>query len=219
MPRMRRYSVPNTELSWRRVLRLTGLLLLTAGLLTVVVWLELPGIGHWLAEPTNINQVDAIVVLGSNSRRSQYGISLYEQGLASEFWHTGDVLWLGKEQSPAQSAAQLAIEHGVPAEDIYMLATTSTWEDGQKIAALVKERQTQSILIVTSWYHSHRALCVIKQQLADSGVTIYYAAPTDVLYGPEDWWLDKYGRITILTELVKIGYYWIRYGVSPWNCN
>ena len=200
-------------------LRLAGLLLLTAVLLPVAVRLGLPTIGHWLAQPPHIARADAIVVLGSNnSQRSQRGISLYKQGLASEFWHTGDVPRPGMTTSYAQSHVQIAIEHGVPVEAIHLLATTSTWEDGQEIAALAQERQVQSILVVTDWRHSRRALCAIEKQLADRGVAIYYAPPTDSLYGPENWWQHKSGRVAVFRELVKIGFYWVRYGLAPWRC-
>lgn len=205
--------------SWRYSLRrwilwLTGLLFLTTILSFAMAKLWLPGIGHWLAQSPHVAQADAIVVLGGTSQRIQQGIILYKQNLAPEVWHTGDVA----SCPSAQRAAQLAIERGVPAEAIHLLATTNTWEDGQEIAALAKERRLQSILVVTDWPHSRRALCVIKQQLADSGIAIYYAPPTDSPYGPENWWQHRASRAVVLKELIKIGFYWMRYGVAPWSC-
>jgi uncharacterized SAM-binding protein YcdF (DUF218 family) len=112
----------------------------------------------------------------------------------------------------------LAVEHGVPEEAIYLVATLNTWGDSQGIAALAKERQVQSILVVTDWWHGRRALCAIKKQLADSEISVYYASPTDSSYGPEDWWQHKNGRVAVFRELVKIGFYWVRYGMTPWGC-
>jgi uncharacterized SAM-binding protein YcdF (DUF218 family) len=180
--------------------------------------LGFPRIGGWLDQPPCINQADAIAVLGGNPRRIQTGISLYKQGLAPEIWHTGDVPYPGREISFARSAAQRAMEQGVPPEAIHLLATTSTWEDGQAIAALAKERQVQSILVVTNWSHSRRALCTIKHHLAGTGVVIYYTPSLDSRYGPGNWWHYKSGRAIVLRELGKIGLYWARYGVIPWCC-
>lgn len=198
--------------------RMSGPSFLVVVLSLFVAGMGLSWIGHWLAQPPCADRADAIVVLSGSRQRILRGISLYEQGLAPELWHTGNVIYPWRTKSKAQFAAEFAIERGVPAEAIHLLATTSTWEDGQEIAALAKERHMQSVLVVTDWSHSRRALCVIKQQLADSGIAIYYAPPTDSPYGPENWWQHKAGRVVVLRELIKIGFYWMRYGVAPWSC-
>ncbi len=201
------------------VLKLAGLLFLIATLSLVGARLWLSGIGHWLAQLPQVNQADVIVVLGGGGPgRTLRSITLYKQGLAPEIWHTGDCQCSGEAISSAQSAARFSIERGIPAEAIHLLATASTWEDGQKIATLAKERQAQSILVVTDWSHSRRALCVIRRQLAGSGIDIYYAPSANPPYGPEDWWRSKYGRVVVFRELVKIGFYWARYGMVPWRC-
>lgn len=192
----------------RGMLRVASLLFLTLVLLLVTAGLWLPGIGHWLAQPPRLGQVDAIVILSGNRQRILHGVTLYERGLAPELWHTGC----------AQSAAQLARERGVPARAIYSLATTSTWEDGQQIRAFAEQQQVNSILVVTNWVHSRRALCVIQQQFAGSGVSIYYDPPPASGYGPDNWWRHKRGRTVVFTELAKIGLYWGYYGLAPWRC-
>ena len=204
---------------WLRVLRLAGLLVLAVALLWGAARLGLPKVGHWLACTSHIEPADAIVVLaGGNPRRILRAITLYKQGLASELWHTGNVWAPDKIIPPAQSGAQLAIERGVPDEAIHLLATSNTWEDSQEIAVLAKQRQVQSILVVTDWWHSRRALCAIKKQLAGSGIAIYCASSTDPSYNPENWWRTRTGLVGGLEELGKIGFYWVRYGVVPWRC-
>jgi hypothetical protein len=65
------------------------------------------------------------------------------------------------------------------------------------------------------WYHSRRALCVIQRQLDSSGITIYYDPPSVSIYRPENWWQSKDGRVAVLGELAKIGYYWWHYDLAP----
>jgi uncharacterized SAM-binding protein YcdF (DUF218 family) len=113
----------------------------------------------------------------------------------------------------------LAIRQGVPQYAIHLLETTSTWEDGQAIAALVQARNISSILIVTSWHHSRRALCVIREHLAGSGVAIYYAAAPAATYSPETWWRHSRGWFLIGRELAAIAHYWQRYDVQAWGCS
>lgn len=177
----------------------------------------LPAIGHWLARPTQVAPVDAIVVLGGRyPYRDQHAIDLYHQGMGEEIWRTGPV------ELPAgrlvQRARQLAREQGVPEEAYFVLESYSTWDDGQQIAALARERQTRSVLIVTDWAHSRRALCVIGRHLAGSEVTVLYDYPRDLAIHPDNWWRDGYGREAVLTELGKIGFYALRYGTLPSGC-
>ena len=212
------FSTPRTKPLPRYAPKLTVGLLAAIVLLAIAARPGLAEIGHWLAQPPLIEQADAVVVLGGSPPRNQRGISLYMEGLASEFWHTGDVPRPGMPTTYAESRAQIAIEHGVPAEAIHLLATSSTWEDGQQIAALAKERGTRTILVVTSWPHSRRALCTIKKHLADSEVSVYYARAENPAYRPDNWWLSRAGWRTVSAEVAKIGGYWVRYGVSPWHC-
>jgi uncharacterized SAM-binding protein YcdF (DUF218 family) len=184
------------------------LLLVMPVLVTARLWL--PDIGYWLAQPAQPGQTDAIVVLsGGGPERTLYGVALYEeQDLAPQKICFTD----------GQFARQFAIEQGVPAEAIHLLATTSTWEDGEEIAALAKRASMQSVLVVTDWYHSRRALCVIQYHLADSGVTVYYDPPPALTYGPDDWWQSEDGLVAVINELIKFGFYWWQYGLVPWHC-
>jgi len=180
----------------------------------------LPAIGYWLAQPSRPGQADAIVVLsGGGPERSLHGIALYQQGLAPQIWITGDA---PLPQMPlftdGQFARDFAIQQGVPAIAIRLLATTSTWEDAREIAAEAKRTGARSILVVTSWYHGRRALCVIRHHLAGSGIALYYSASTNPPYRPEDWWQNEEGLVAVINELIRFGFYWARYGLVPWSC-
>lgn len=203
----------------QRKLRVTSLWFVVLALFIVAAALSLSRAAYWLAQRPRVGRADVIVVLGGgHPQRILHGISLYQQGLAPELWHTGHVKESGRTASFGTSAVQLAVERGVPAEAIHLLPTTSTWEDGQEIKAFAERRQVNSILVVTSWYHSRRALCVIKQQFEGSGVSILYDPPSDLRYGPDRWWRDFDDWAAVLKELVKIGFYWPRYGLAPWRC-
>ena len=173
--------------------------------------------------------------------RIHQGIALYHQGLAPELWHTGDTIKPGSRMKDPESmhfarfAARLAVERGVPAQSIHLLATTSTWEDGQQVIALARAREIKSILVVTDWYHSRRALRVLARQAStgrragsqpgtlegsDAEPAIYYAPSADqdalgIAYGPENWWRHRAGWAAVLGELLKMCYYTLRYGVAP----
>ena len=176
-------------------------------------------VGKWLDVPAQVAPSDAIVVLGGGRDRLPLGIELFQEGIAPELWYTGateesieiatvDTLW----------AMQMATEQGIPAEAVTFLATTSTWTDGEQIAATVKARGTRSILVVTDWYHGRRALCSIHHHLQDDAVQVYYQPVDTPGFGPDNWWLSENGAHTATTELYKIIFYWGYYGLAPWVC-
>ena len=140
-------------LPWRaRTIRLLiGLVLLTTTPTRALLNKCLPWAGHWLEQPARVQRADAIVVLGGNVERIHQAISLYHQGLAPELWHTGDIPAAGESGSLTRRAARIAVEQGVPPQAIHLLSTTSTWQDGQQVVALARERQAKRILVVTDW--------------------------------------------------------------------
>lgn len=197
--------------------RRSGLLLVLGSfcLLTIGWWG--PSVGHWLNTPVRLAQVDAVAVLGGGfPYRAEQGIRLLQAGYAGEIWFTGSVP--GSYGNSAVAARELAIKSGIAPEMIYLLASTNTWEDGQRIAELAQARDIRSVLIVTDWSHSRRALCIVRHHLATSQVAVFYMPPRDFPFTPDNWWQVAYGRQIVPGEWLKIAYYWLRYGLPPWDC-
>jgi len=172
--------------------------------------------GPWLVVPPNPHPADAVVILGLD--RTDYGIKLFKQGMAPEIWHTGwnspeSDAWMNEWIHDKLQKAQ------IPDKAIYLLTTSSTWEDGEETAALARQRGVSSILVVTDWYHSRRALCVIRHHLKGSGVDIYYAQVGEPYRNLETWWQKENPSYELLgLELKKLVYYFVRYGLPLWEC-
>ena len=201
-------------LIWLLAACLAILLLLT---LTANLWLT--ALGRWLDAPSNLAPADAIAVLAGNRPRLEQAVALYQQGLAPELWYTGDAPQ-GEESfsRDSQSARLAAIDMGVPASAITLLPTTSTWEDGQQIAALAKQRGYTRILVVTSWYHARRGLCIVRHAVQGAGVQVYFQSAYNKTFGPDLWWRTEEGLLDVTNEIIKFGYYWYHYGLVPWQC-
>ncbi len=166
--------------------------------------------GDWLAYPSSNQQsAEVIVVLGGGKERTIYGAELFQQGQAPELWHTG---------YPSAKASALAFfgAHHVPPTAVTFLPSQNTWQDADAVIANAKQRGIRRILLITSWYHSRRAMCVFKQQLDGSDITIFYTRPPG--NGPDHWWEDPQSRRSVVSEFIKLSFYALRYGVNPLGC-
>lgn len=193
----------------------TALILVSLLVSTAKSWL--PAIGHWFFVQTKVANADAIVVLaGGGPERLCHGIDLFKRGLAPELWYTGDKpLETRSDFVDSELALNLALRAGVPKEKVRLLPSTSTFEDGKTIAALVKERGLKSIIVVTSWYHTRRAAKVLHHCLTGTGCIVYLSSSGGLSFSPDNWWRDEEGLVAVVNEMIKTALYWRRYGIMP----
>ncbi len=103
---------------------------------------------------------------------------------------------------------------GVPAIVIVTeCESRSTYENAQFSVKLLRARGITNVVVVTSWYHSRRALATFRDTAPEIA---FYSCPT-IREAQKSWWPDRYERKRIIQEYAKIGYYWLAYGVGPWE--
>lgn len=171
-----------------------------------------------------LDKADAIVVLGGSAtyrERSREAARLFFAGHAPRILVTND-----NQRGPWSSADQRnlffyersveALEKaGVPSQSIEVLMqpVTSTYDETEVVKAYAQQHGLRSILIVTSAYHSRRALWVFSRVFRDSGVQIGLDAVPPGQQSPPaaTWWLSIKGWQQVPTEYVKMVYYKIRY--------
>jgi len=92
-------------------------------------------------------------------------------------------------------------------------ATSSTYEEALLLREQSAARGLGSVLIVTSGYHSRRALWTFERVMRDGGVSVGVAAvaPGVQTPSPATWWLRPAGWRTVALEYLKLVYYRIRY--------
>jgi len=202
---------------WFGLGMISGPIIAAAVMVGTLHW-WLPVLGRGLVIPPCEGQADAIVVLGGGGpERVMHGIQLYRQGVAPRLWFTGNrALPEMTSFTDGQLARDFALREGVPVSDIGLLNTSSTWEDGQQIATMVKQNGLRRIVIVTNWYHSRRALAVIRRHLAGQAVQVYYSPPPTSACCPDRCWSRDEWMIMIINEWIKIGLYAVKYKVAPW---
>ena len=108
---------------------------------------------------------------------------------------------------------------GVVEQRVRILPLTSPGTLGEALAALAfaREARVQRLVIVTTPYHTRRALAAFESVFEGSGVAIgIEPASSSSAARPERWWASPYDRWYVAYEWAAIVYYAIRYSVASW---
>jgi uncharacterized SAM-binding protein YcdF (DUF218 family) len=151
-------------------------------------------------------QADAIVVLGGETvQRPTRALELYQQGAATNVIISGEGDCEG---------VRITLEgKGVPAAAIRLECESRTTRENAKFTVpLLRAQNAKRVVIVTSWFHSRRALHCFQHYAPEIE---FISRPTTADL-PRHHWPGKWERKRVLTEYIKVMYYWIRFGISSW---
>lgn len=152
-----------------------------------------------------LQRADAIIVLGGEPlARPQKAALLYKDGVASKVFVSG----IGD----AARNRQILIGSGVPSSAITMETHASTtYLNALLLRPLLEAAGVRSALIVTSPFHTRRALATFRKVMPGISFGV-----TEASIG---WWSTPMGRGDITrfaaVEFLKTLEYWLLYGVSP----
>jgi len=148
---------------------------------------------------------DVIVVLGGGSHeRPERAAELFKEHAAPRIIISG--------AGDGEISRRLLVAAGVPARAIELESRSKTTrENAQFTIQLLREQKIKRVILVTSWYHSRRALDCFRHY----GPEIqFYSRPSYFASNRADWSHNRIGN-RIRLEFVKLLGYWIRYGVCP----
>jgi uncharacterized SAM-binding protein YcdF (DUF218 family) len=171
-----------------------------------------------------LERADAIVVLAgaaSYRERTREAVRLLRDGRAPRIVITNDNTsgsWSRADQRNLlfyERSLEELRNAGVPPEsiDVLMQPVSSTQEEAQLIRDYAQQHELQSLLIVTSPYHSRRALWVFSRSFRSTRIRIGLVAVPPGFQSPRPatWWLSLRGWKLVPTEYVKMIYYVIKY--------
>jgi uncharacterized SAM-binding protein YcdF (DUF218 family) len=208
-----------TNRRWRKRKTLLGFLLF------IISWPILATVAaRALIVNAPLASADAIVVLSGSSafvERTRKAAELYRQGRAPVVLLTDDHTRGGwsnvLQRNPyfVERATDELISAGVPAERVRIIPgiASSTYDEALIIRDDASAQQLRSVLVVTSAYHSRRALRTLRQTFAGTSTTVGLepapvgsTTPSTVF-----WWLRLEGWRTVGGEYIKLVYYWFHY--------
>jgi uncharacterized SAM-binding protein YcdF (DUF218 family) len=193
----------------------------------ILIWPLVAWVGaKLLITDAPLENADAIVVLGGSANyreRSREAARLLLEGRSQRILITNDNVrgpWSSAEQRNLffyERSLEEIRNAGVPANSIEVLMkpVSSTQDEAELLRVYAKEHRLNSILIVTSAYHSRRALWMFSQVFRDTGIRIglINVKPGDQSPPPATWWLSRRGWRLVPTEYMKMVYYVIKYGL------
>jgi uncharacterized SAM-binding protein YcdF (DUF218 family) len=157
-------------------------------------------------------------IRGGRDRRAQRLVDLHR---APVVILTDDKLtsgWNGaEERNPFfyELAARELQNRGVPKERIQVIseAARGTYDESLNVCEYARSHQFTKLLIVTSAYHSRRALWSMRHACPGYEIETSVDGPPPGWQTPSPWrwWLHRWGWKVVAGEYVKLGYYWLRY--------
>lgn len=200
---------------------------LVAGVALLAVWIAVaPLLADNLITSKPVGKADAIVILSGaadHAQRARGGAEAYHSGVAATIWITDDDQrggWDDTEKGNPYFVDRinaLLINEGVPASAIERLPgkVYGTVDEAGSVLANARDRNYKSLLIVTSDYHSLRALWTFERtaEKVAPGMEIGLArCPSGESYPDRyTWWLTPRGWRTVGAEYVKFCWYWLFY--------
>lgn len=161
-------------------------------------------LGYYLAPQDELTKADAIVVIsGDEGQRLTSALELYRDGWADLLIFSGAARDPGSP-SNAETMRRQAEKNGVDPNDILIEeGSRNTRENAQNVTELLRERDLDSIILVTSPYHQRRAH--LEFTWADDDVTIINYSAKDEDWRRSQWWISPRGWYLTVSESTKIG--------------
>lgn len=151
------------------------------------------------------HSADAIVLLGGGTQdRVPLAAALFKSGVAPIMIVTG--------AGDCLENKQFLMRRGVPEDAITVEGESrNTNENAENTIRLLRAQRARRVVLVTTWYHSRRALATFQFYGPDLN---FISVPTYVhlVNRSRPTW---YGASFAFREYLKLGWYFVRYGITP----
>lgn len=178
---------------------------IVAAVIASLLGLLFIGLPYYLAPQDKLVKADAIVAIsgGETTSRTLGAVKLYDEGYAPTIIFSG----AAQDRTSISNAAamrNIAIKAGVPKSAILIEEDSAdTFENAQNTATIIKDRNINSIILVTSPYHQRRASIEFKRALGKT-VRVINHSTSDENWRRSAWWKNNYSLSLTLSEFQKI---------------
>jgi uncharacterized SAM-binding protein YcdF (DUF218 family) len=197
---------------WRRLLALAAVALL------VVVTVG-RNVGDMLVVAREVEAPQAVVVLGSHEwERLPAAAQVAKRSPGAMVLLTEPVVPTPENCYRCADRSAWLSSLGVEPSHIETLPprVTNTYDEASAALAYCRRHSIARLLIVTSPYHTRRALATFAAVFRSSDIVLgIYPALSSSPAQPASWWRYPYDRKYVRYELAALAWYAMRHGVSP----
>ncbi|MEZ4740098.1 MAG: YdcF family protein [Flavobacteriales bacterium] len=190
--------------------------------LAVIMWAFrfplLRGLGNFLIHEDDSCRADVIYTLGGSPLdRGVFTALLLQQGCAQRAYCTGENIpgsykAEGRSVTEAELTRTAAIREGaLPTQVLPYPYGTSTWEEAAGVLHHARSIGVDTILLVTTDFHTRRVNKVFEERFEGSGITVLVKAAPSSDYEVDEWYRTEQGLLMVNNEYVKTLYYAITY--------
>lgn len=178
----------------------------------------------FLVVKADLPAADAIVVLsgpGTYVERAEWAAKLYGERRAPIVVVSDERLLSGWSASDQRNVYFYELserrlqQNGVAPQDVRVVSEigAGTYPESLRLCAYATEQRFNRILVVTSAYHSRRALWSMQRACKDKPIQIGIDSPPPggQTPPPASWWLHRSGWRFVAGEYVKMIYYRLSY--------
>ena len=179
------------------------------------------GAARLLIKQRELPRAEVLFILSgstNHAERVELGAELYSNHRGALIVLTNDDIrsgWSAKEQrNPlfVERAKEYLLRSGIPEDKIQVLSgpVTGTHDEALRAREYATTHKVQSLLVVTSSYHSRRALWTFDSVFRNTNVEVGLIAVPLGKQSPSaaTWWLFVKGWRMVAGEYLKLGYYW-----------
>ncbi len=183
-----------------------------------------PNLGQWLVVTDELQESDMIVVLmGSVYDRILEAADLYDERysdrivLINSYITAKDIMINRgiKVYGNTLTSKMAVIDLGIPEEDVLILEgnSRSTQDEALTIREYIRNnREIESIILVTSKFHSRRAKQIFKKALSvlDREMDVYSSPSKYDSSNSNQWWRNREDFQWVIFEYLKLAnfYFW-----------
>jgi uncharacterized SAM-binding protein YcdF (DUF218 family) len=178
----------------------------------------LQGAAHLWIVTDQPGRADAIVVLGGGLETRPFAAAnLYHQGYAAKVLvanvKPGPAERLGVVPSHTEFNRQVLLKRGVPLEAIitFGVDVSSFYEESVALREWSRQNNAKYMLIPMDIFSTRRARWLLSRVLSASGTEAVVIAVDPPEYTRMNWWQGEEGLVNFQNEVIKSGYYQIKY--------
>jgi len=176
-------------------------------------------LGRYLVVQHPPAKSDLIVCLaGGDVERGLASADLFERGLAPRIFIAREPIPEGLETLKQKGIAypesidlvtMIFRNLGVPESAVIRSdqPVESTFEEAERVGALIQDKKYRSLILVTSPTHSRRAWLTFRKAIPDKDFRITVAPTPYSKFRAEDWWKNRKYVREVIIEYQKLVYY------------